>query len=377
MINSREYQFLVELFSRTEYSTLQSKVGEVYKTDINLFFEKLLIHCFSLEDTKETLLKNIILQDLGEFIQVIKQEFIPFLIDNQEQNESSEFLNLIILHENVKKELDNRLLLKAGFKSFERSEFKKRFQKIDDENNLLTENEIRKGIQFVEREAFREKFNSIDKEEKTASNSYLSIWNISKYAAILLICIIPFYYYFHKDTTTHQLANKTKSTKPTKKTTNSIKEQKIDFDLKIDSYSSQTVEVLSETSYGVGNIRPTIKLSLHILEEDKANNVLTKLKLLKPRTKQILNTIDSLNQIIHQYRNAYTFDAKQCDLFINQHFESVNKSDFEVFQIHIDEQKKYFLKVKDVYFELIETKKPLQLEILNYEEVKSKLDGLF
>lgn len=377
MINSREYQFLVELFSRSEYSFINSKIKELYGDNFHLFFEDFLNKIFSIESKTDSLTTKELFEELNVFQTVVENEFVPFLVDNYELKEGSDFFQLVIDGELIKNELNNRSNLIEAFKLIERNALKKRFQKIDEEDNLLTENEIRKGIQFVEREAFREKFISIDKEEKTASNSYLSIWNISKYAAILLICIIPFYYYFHKDTTIHQLANKTKSAQPTKKTTNSIKEPIVDFDLKIDSYSSQSVEVLSETSYGVGNIRPTLKLSLHILEEDKANNVLTKLKLLKPRTKQILNTIDSLNQIIHQYRNAYTFDAKQCDLFINQHFESVNKSDFEVLHIQLDEQKKYFLKVKDVYFDLLITKKPLQLEILKDEEVKSKLDVLY
>jgi hypothetical protein len=377
MINSREYQFLVELFRRPEYSTLQSQVAEVYKKDFNLFFEELLIQCFSLEDTKETLLKNILLQDLGEFIQVINQEFIPFLIDNQEQNESSEFLKLIILHENAIKELENRLILKAGFKSFERSKFKKRFQKIDEEDAITSESEIRSGIQFLERESLREKFNQIDNENHVKSSSRITIWTLSKYAAILLICFIPFYFYFKVESSSKHIALKEKNTQKKKIFTDSTKIQTIDFDLKIDSYFSQSLSVISESSQGFGKKTQTTKLSLHVLNDAKAGDVIHKLKQMKPSTKLIRGTIDSLNQIINHYRNTYVFDVQQCELYINQRFESVNKSDFEVFQIQIDEQKKYFLKVKDVYFELIETKKPLQLEILNDEEVKFKLDGLY
>ena len=377
MINSREYQFLVELFSRTEYSTLQSQVDEVYKTDINLFFEDLLNHCFSLEGIKDTLLKNILVKDISEFIQVMNQEFIPFLIDNQEYNESSEFLNLIIHNENVIQELEKREILKAGFKSFERSEFKKRFQKIDEEDVSISESEIRSGIQLMERELFREKFNQIDNENQLKSSSRISIWSLSKYAAILLICFIPFYFYFKEDNTSKHLAQKEKNTQKKKIVTNSTQNQTIDFDLKIESYSNHSVVVISESSQAFGKKTQTTKLSLHVLNDSKALGVITRLKQMKPSTKTIRGTIDSLNLIINQYRNTYTFDAQQCELYINHHFESVNKSDFEVFQIQKDEQKKYFLKVKDVYFELQVTKKPLQLEILNDEEVKSKLDGLY
>lgn len=376
MINSREYQFLVELFRRPEYSTLQSKVDELYKTDINLFFEELLIQCFSLEYTKETLLKNILLQDLGEFIQVINQEFIPFLIDNQEQNESSEFLKLIIFHENVIKELESRLILKAGFKSFERSEFKKRFQKIDEEDEIISENEIRSGIQFLERESLREKFNQIDNENHVKSSSRITIWTLSKYAAILLICFIPFYFYFKEESSSKHIALKEKNTQKKKIFTDSTKIQTIDFDLKIDSYFSQSLSVISESSQGFGKKTQTTKLSLHVLNDAKAGDVIHKLKQMKPSTKLIRGTVDSLNQIINQYRNTYTFDVQKCEFYINQHFESVNITDFEVLNIQLDEQKKYFLKVKEVYFELQVTKKPLQLEKLNNEEVKSKLDVL-
>lgn len=376
MINSREYQFLVELFRRPEYSTLQSIVAELYKTDINLFFEELLIQCFSLEDTKETLLKNILLQDLGEFIQVINQEFIPFLIDNQEQNESSEFLKLIIFHENVIKELENRLILKAGFKSFERSEFKKRFQKIDEEDEIISENEIRSGIQFLERESLREKFNQIDNENSVIFNSRITIWTLSKYAAILLICFIPFYYYFKENNKSKHLTQKEINTQKKKIVSDSIQNQTIDFDLKIDRYLCQTVNVLSESSQGFGNKTQTTKILFHVLNDEKAIEVIHRLNKMKPSTKKIRGTVDSLNQIINQYRNTYTFDVQKCEFYINQHFESVNITDFEVLNIQLDEQKKYFLKVKEVYFELQVTKKPLQLEKLNNEEVKSKLDVL-
>ena len=289
----------------------------------------------------------------------------------------SDFFQLIIENELIKNEVNERSNFIEGFKLIERNALKKRFQKIDEEDGLLSENEIRKGIQFVEREAFREKFNSIDQEEKTTSNSYLSIWNISKYAAILLICIIPFYYYFQKDTTKHQLAKKTKSTQPIKKITDSTKEPIVDFDLTIDSYLSQSVVVITESNQAFVKETQTTKLLLHILNDAKAIEVIHRLKQLKPTTNKIIGTIDSLNQIINKYQNTYTFDIQKCELYINKHFESVNKSDFKILNIQIDEQKKYFLKVKEVYFELCDTKNPRHMVVENDEEVKSKLDVLY
>jgi hypothetical protein len=377
MINSREYQFLVELFSRPEYSIINSKIKELYGDNFHLFFEDFLSEIFSIDSKTDSLITKELFEELKGFQMVVENEFVPFLVDNYELKVVSDFFQLIIENELIKNEVNERSNFIEGFKLIERNSLKKRFQKIDEEDGLLSENEIRKGIQFVEREAFREKFNSIDQEEKTTSNSYLSIWNISKYAAILLICIIPFYYYFQKDTTKHQLAKKTKSTQPIKKITDSTKEPIVDFDLTIDSYLSQSVVVITESNQAFVKETQTTKLLLHILNDAKAIEVIHRLKQLKPTTNKIIGTIDSLNQIINKYQNTYTFDIQKCELYINQHFESVNKSDFKILNIQIDEQKKYFLKVKEVYFELCDTKNPRHMVVENDEEVKSKLDVLY
>ena len=229
----------------------------------------------------------------------------------------------------------------------------------------------------MERESLREKFNQIDNENHVKSSSRITIWTLSKYAAILLICFIPFYFYFKEESSSKHIALKEKNTQKKKIFTDSTKIQTIDFDLKIDSYFSQSLSVISESSQGFGKKTQTTKLLFHVLNDEKAIEVIHRLNKMKPLTKKIRGTIDSLNQIINHYRNTYVFDIQQCELYINQRFESVNITDFEVLNIQLDEQKKYFLKVKEVYFELQVTKKPLQLEKLNNEEVKSKLDVLY
>jgi hypothetical protein len=192
MISQEEYIFLDSFFERnqlnSEYSDFRSENSAVLEEYINDLIERFY---FSKESQSPHFLQIIFKEN--------EKEFLDFLIDNFEIGLKSDFYNKLIENNYplLVECIQERKILSAALKKTERQNLRVRLQQMDEnEANFFQENEIKIALSKIERQNLKSNFEEIDQSEleNRAATKKNSIYlRLVKYAAILILLILPTY----------------------------------------------------------------------------------------------------------------------------------------------------------------------------------------
>jgi hypothetical protein len=285
MFNSKENIFIVDLIKNSSDSTL-------------LFLQNHSLYLFELVQNyflKTPLNSNLDNEKVNNFSQLFSKhedDFLQFLIDNQEDKIESEIFNALYNSKYFKllEIIENRKILKDAISKIERENFKNRFKELDDEETeFLSEFEINQGIKNVERNKLREKFKIIDQEEKANVNdiqhldkkkNIISLSTFLKYAAILVILILPFYFINNWNSNQNKFGKK--EPKKVKRKIDSLEINKntiIEVNIDIEEVHLLSINLIQGEGFGYASIDKKIKAEIKVLDLKNAEKLLKKLNL--------------------------------------------------------------------------------------------------
>jgi hypothetical protein len=379
MINSREHTFLGILFS--ENAVLKNIYDESSLEKMNAFITNYFLTLSSISLTEQEY--SIFNSNFSN----LESEFLEFLTDNQKQNLQSDIYNLLIENNNVYllRKIDEQNLLILALKKTVREDLKNKFKSLDDQQNeFLTEKDLKVAFSVIARQNMKDKMIELDKK----SSESKKIMVFLKYAAILVLMILPAYLTITWNSHDKQFAkHKNKSDKLLQKDT--IDTQDTNYFLNETNYNLNPEEIqiaesklLKEMSFGIANVDESIKFKISFISTEKCEEIVFKMsKQIErykidlssgtrgkgPKSSFIEKEITKLEknkklmlEKIEKHSNSYLYDIDEdrFEFYINQNFQSYQKNDFTFLKIDNNSTNNgVYLKVKGNYFKLTKTKK--------------------
>lgn len=237
--------------------------------------------------------------------------------------------------------------LQQAIINVETKDLKQMFQEIDnsEDNFELNEAEIATAIENVENRALKEEFKEIDEKSEV---KYL--YTILKYAAILIIGIIPFYFIKFNNSTTGLIVDNNID----KDTINSSNQTIVNYiQLANQTINNQSVlksksEIIQEEIAGYGHIKITV-IDIEVKNIEKLIYELNDLKLTIPTAdNNSLNFIQLKTDSLFKLTNTYVYSID------NQILLNLNStlSQQKIVFYKINQQKINIIKIGKEYFEV-------------------------
>ncbi len=408
MINSREHIFLADLFRNSEeFSALNSEESfSIINELVYLYFLKVPIVAKDIN--------NLLVEVFFEILSKNESDFLDFLISNQEENFESDLFNSLKenKYEALILKIDEKQLLVKALQQLERENLRTKFKELDEnEADFLNESEIKSAFIQLERKALKEKFSELDKNESSNnrianasfshhatsdSNSFsehsssnkksFSVFNLLKYAAILIAIILPFYFINNWNANKNQVSKKNHPKEKEKidsiisnKINKSIPEEIID--IKLEKILQANVKVIEKESFGFSSKDKNISLEISVLDFEEAHQKLKKLEALIKKKgvnfEKHKTQLKELNKKIKLHSNRYIFDLEKekCKLYIDSKFHKENGSESKIYFLEDGNSKNYYLKTLD-YYNLNSSNKLEKLNLINDIDIIEKLDLL-
>ncbi len=404
MISQEEYIFLDSFFERnqlnSEYSVFRSENSASFEEFINSFIES---YYFNKQIDFPVFFQKVLKEN--------EKEFLDFLIDNFQIGLKSDIYNKLIENNYplLVECIQERKILFEALKRQERENLRTRFNQIDEnEANFLHENDIKIALSKIERQNLKSHFEEIDQielENRAATKNNSIYLRLVKYAAILILMVLPAYLTINLfDDNKPKISKKPHQSKPKNELIDSLILDSIpSFELKEETYFAD-LKVIKEQSFGFVQKEETIRLKINCLNERyvimKIEDLQVTLNDLQnkydasisgkvgrepinadyqSKIKELQVKIDQAEIELKKYNNSYLFDVenKNCKLFLNQNFISKDINKFEILKLENGSaSSEYYLKVKTSYFSLTPSKQLKQLSYFSDEEIITKLEEI-
>ncbi len=258
-------------------------------------------------------------------------------------------------------ELNLAIDINKTITSLERERLKDLFLSIDEETENEDDKIITDVIKSIERNELKQKFKTYDEAESievAASKNY----NWLKYAAILIVLLIPIYLLNKKEGKTDVAIEN-----PVKNDTNNISLKNEDFNkliLELDQQIKKvqpkkiSLQIYQEEKFGYGNVNPeNIEINItnfnSIIQQLQITDSLFK-NLDDENKNKVILKIDSLNDL----SNSYLYiPNKALNLYL---LKDVNKHDISIFMLNSGNI--VLLKIKDDFYQIKESNKIQKLK---------------